>query len=173
MWEINTNWLSNHLISYSVHFIHERTARSKQIKEYSEKSYRGLTKLKERENYTKQRESRWKEWNEYKTNKKIKKKLTASHDTYLTTKGDVVAAAAWTALNNATNFNRLSWENHLSFHVRGTEAGFSLVSADAVSSALSAVPEWQNSDVACFRAKVTHQLSLPSRTWTRTTLNFV
>ena len=64
-----------------------------------------------------------------------------------------MVAPAWIALKSATNLNRLSSENHLSFHVRDPEAVFSLSSPTC---SLSVLADGHNSDVARTRAKVTH-----------------
>jgi len=86
-----------------------------------------------------------------------------AHEVCVTSNGAVAApAAAWIAFNKATKFNRLSFENHLSFHVKETEAALSLLVA---LTSFWDMDERQKLFVAFWRAKVTNQLSLASMTW--------
>ena len=97
-----------------------------------------------------------------KNKKKIlKKKINKGlQDIHFTSKGNM-DVPAWIAFTNATNWNRLSSENHLIIHVTGLEAVFSSLIAATF---LSALAEEQNTDVVHFKATVTHQLSLVSMT---------
>lgn len=96
-----------------------------------------------------------------------KEKTKRPHDTHLICKGDAVVSAC-IAFTNATKLNRSSSENHLNFHLREPIYVFLVRIAATFLQAvtpLAAVTRGQNSEVECWTAKLTQQVSLASMTW--------
>lgn len=89
------------------------------------------------------------------TNKQINNLAYLIHNLYLTTSGDAVASA-WIAFSKATKFSIACFENHLSFHVKGSESGFLFTSTQF--SVLPDFSEGWNSDVYS-KSKMTKRLS--------------